>query len=255
MKKISFILLILGLYVSGIIGYASDKYTADNVISYEMESKSDVEQYIPEEKVLRDYVKRYVPEDATFVSTEVTSKFIYNANTMLPREVELTGADEEEIKGSMVSNVYTFSSLENGEERFDVIVDCYFIKTWKPYKDDRFSILFDGYLNYISPVEGELWGRNSEGAEWSFEKELGVSTNVIYGEVLGDTSPYPRILLHFPATRVNEGQEQNYTIIYEVAEKKTPAYVFFIPVIIVILIAIYYWKKRSRVKDNRLAVK
>ena len=42
MKKISFILLILGLYVSGIIGYASDKYTADNVISYEMESKSDV---------------------------------------------------------------------------------------------------------------------------------------------------------------------------------------------------------------------
>ena len=102
MKKISFILLILGFYVNGIIGYASDKYTADNVISYEIESKSDVEQYIPEEKVLRDYVKRYVPEDAKFVSTEVTSKFIYNANTMLPREVELTGADEEEIKGSML---------------------------------------------------------------------------------------------------------------------------------------------------------
>lgn len=247
-KKISFILLIFGLYINSIIGYTSDEYTVASAIPYEVEPKSDVEQHIPEEEVLRDYVKRYVPEDAKFISAEVTIKFISNANTMLSRDIRTTRSYEEEIKGSLTSNVYTFFSLENGEERFDVIVDCYFIKTWKPYKDDRLSILFDGYLGYISPVEGELWGRNSENAGWSFEKELGVSTNVIYGEALGDTSPYPRILLHFPATRINEGQEQSYYITYEAAKRGVPSYLFIVPAVTIILIVIYYWKKKRQAR-------
>lgn len=245
--KICIVFLILGLYISNVMAYASGE--AVNAVPYEMESQSDIERYISGDEVLKDYIKRYVPEDAKYVPAESTSKLIYNANVMFPREIGTQSVYEEEIEGSFFGNVYTFSSLKDGEEIYDVIVDCYFLKTWKPYENDRLSILFDGYLGYVSPVEGELWGKNSDNGSWSFEKELGISTNIISGVALGNTSPFPRILLHFPAIRINEEQEQSYCIVYEVPKRETKYYFVVMSLGVIVLIVAYCWKRKRDSKN------
>ncbi len=233
--KLQVIVLAFVLYVCNTMVYASDERTAVNALPY-----------VLKDEVAKDYIERYVPEDAEFIPAKVTSKFISNVD-------EKTGNREVEDSG-FVSNVYTFSSLENGEKRYDIIVDCYFLKTWKPYENDRLSIFFNGAMLYINRGEGELWGRDSKSRKWSFERKLDVDISIIDGVAIGNTSQYPRILLHFSNavdTVYKEGQEQSYLITYEMAERKIPKYFFVILAGIVVIVGGYGWKKfQQNKKEN-----
>ena len=234
------ILFIIGLYINNQIVIASNNDDRFQQQSYQMKYKKD--------EIVKDYIRRYVPENAKPVSADSTIEFMYNVDIMTPGGIigipKNSGSGQSVKDSGFVGRVYTFASLEDGEEKYDVIVDCYFLKMWKPYSNDRLSIIFDGYLGYVSPMEGELWGRDFSNQRWEFEKEIPVDFNVVYGTVFADCSSFSRILLHFPCDRINQEQDQNYYILYEAAKREVPNYFFIIVAGIVSMIVFIYWRRK-----------